>query len=142
MAKSAYIKLVEGSSLQGVSLNQVKEKLGLFIEKTTRTGKQLGWDYASAAFPYSVEERTSEGEKWLLLKGREPRLYKYLLIKVDPGQEKENASPSCIQVVLPEEATHGDTAKANEYSRYLAQSFQGELHLFNGRVMYFNPRKP
>lgn len=142
MGKSAYIKLVKGSSRQKISLNEVKEELDLLIEKTTRTGKQLGWDYASAAFPYSVEERTSDGNQWLLLKGREPRLYKYLLIGVDPGQEVGTASFPQIQVAVPDGATHGDTAKANEYCRYLAQIFQAELHLFNGRVMYFNPRKP
>ena len=138
LSKSAYIKLT-----QTVSLDEVKEKLDHLIDHTSRTGEQLDWDYASAAFPYSVKEKkTSDGNHWLLLKGKESRLYKYLLIGMDPGKEEATASTPSIQVVVPDGATHGDYAKANEFCRFLAKSFAAELHLFNGRVMYFNPRKP
>ncbi|MFD1426763.1 hypothetical protein JOD24_001002 [Kroppenstedtia sanguinis] len=137
MSKSAYIKLA-----QPVSLNEVKEKLDLLIDGTSRTGEQLGWDYASAAFPYSVEEKTtSDGNHWLLLRGKESHLYKYLLIGIDPGKEEDPASPPSIQLVLPDGATHGDHAKANEFCRFLAKSFAAELQLFNGRIMYSHPRK-
>ncbi|EGK13098.1 DUF1885 family protein [Kroppenstedtia eburnea] len=136
--KSAYIKLA-----RQVSLDEVKEKLDHLIEDTSRTGEQLGWDYASAAFPYSVEEKTtSDGNHWLLLRGKESRLYKYLLIGIGSDKEGDAAAPPSIQVVVPDGATHGDHAKANEICRFLAKSFAAELHLFNGRIMYYNPRKP
>jgi len=51
--------------------------------------------------------------------------------------EKENY----IQVTLTPESTHGDKGKANEFCKYLAKQYKAELHLFNGRVMYYNPRK-
>ncbi len=86
MSKSAYIKLT-----QTVSLDEVKEKLDHLIDHTSRTGEQLDWDYASAAFPYSVKEKkTSDGNHWLLLKGKESRLYKYLLIGMRSRQRRGN----------------------------------------------------
>ena len=37
--------------------------------------------------------------------------------------------------------TYGDKGKATEYAKFVAKNLQGELHLFNGRIMYFNKRK-
>ncbi|QKG84819.1 DUF1885 family protein [Kroppenstedtia pulmonis] len=140
MAKSAFIKLVEGSTQQDITLGDVKEKLEHYITMTNHTGKQLNWEYADAAFPYTMEVRSQENLQWLFLKGKDERHYKYLMIGI--GTSRDETQVPCIQLVVPDGATHGDTAKANEFSRYLAKTFQGELHLLNGRVMYFNPRKP
>ncbi|PTX65053.1 uncharacterized protein DUF1885 [Melghirimyces profundicolus] len=142
MGKSAYIKLVESSPRQELSLEDVKGELERYIRMTSDTGKQLGWEYASAAFPYTVEEKTTDGTRWLLLKGTEPQLYKHLVIGVGTATDEKMRTAPHIQVVVPTGATHGDTAKANEFCRYLARAFQAELHLFNGRVMYYYPRKP
>lgn len=135
---SAMIKLVEGSTLQEIRLEDVKQQLEQYIEQAALTGQQLNWDYASATFPYTMDEQSDGTVTWLVLKGEDPHLYKYLVIGV--GKEATSGQ-HYIQVIVPHDATHGDLAKANEFSRYLAKSFQAELHLFNGRVIYFNPRK-
>ncbi|EIJ81661.1 hypothetical protein PB1_01930 [Bacillus methanolicus PB1] len=46
-----------------------------------------------------------------------------------------------IQITLPESSTFGDKGKANEFCKLFAKKLQGELHLFNGRIMYYYPRK-
>jgi hypothetical protein len=139
MAKSAWIYLVEESTQQTITLDDVKAALERYVEMTARTGKQLGWAYADAAFPYEIAEQEEDGRRFLLLKGKDPHLYQYLLLGVN-SPSAERKAPH-IQLVLPTGSTHGDVAKANEFSRYLAKTFQGELHSFNGRVMYYYPRK-
>ncbi|OYD07805.1 DUF1885 family protein [Paludifilum halophilum] len=142
VAKSAYIKLVKGSRQQDLSLEDVRKEFQRYIEMTSHTGEQLGWKYADAAFPYTMEEQSRESTRWLLLKGKEGKLYKYLIAGVGSEKNDDEEGLNYIQLVVPDGATHGDTAKANEFCRYLAKAFQAELHLFNGRIMYFNPRKP
>ncbi|MDR6224876.1 DUF1885 family protein [Desmospora profundinema] len=139
MAKSAWITLVEESTLQEATLDDVRAALERYVEMTAHTGQQLGWEYADAAFPYDILEQEEEGRRYLLLKGKDPHLYKHLILGVD-NRTEEWEHPH-IQLVLPTGSTHGDRAKANEFCRYLAKTFQGKLHLFNGRVMFFYPRK-
>ncbi len=134
----AVIRLVEGSTQQEIQLEDVKKKLEYYVEQAALTGKQLNWDYASATFPYTMEEQSDNTTTWLVLKGKEPHLYKYLVIGVD---KEEKTGQHYIQVIVPQNATHGDHSKANEFCRFLARSFQGELHLFNGRVISFNQQK-
>lgn len=148
MPQSAYIKLVEGSTQDTITLNDVKNKFEHYIEQTSLTGKQLNWDYADAAFPYQIEQRPEGEGKWFYLKGKDPSMYNYLVVGVgtEPSEADDSASSSesrrhFIQIVLPDDAHHGDKSKGNEFSKYLAKQFQAELHMFNGRVMYFNPRK-
>jgi hypothetical protein len=138
LSKSALIKLVEGSTQEDVSLDTVKSIFQAYLEKMDRTGKQLGWDYRGAAFPYSIEEKEENGSRYLVLRGKEPSQYYYLLVGV--GKEKETGN-TYIQVVVPDRATAGDRNKANEYSRFIAKSLQAELHMTNGRVLYYYPRK-
>lgn len=135
VSKSAYIHLVSGSKYSSLSQQDLIELLNNYQEMTNRTGKQLNWDYQAAAFPYEIIEKEESGSKYLLLKGRD-HLYHYLILGIDQSQETPR-----IQIVLPDQATHGDVAKANELSRFLAKQVQGELHMFNGRVMYFYQRK-
>ncbi len=138
MSKSAYIKLVKGSKQNEITLEETKNLLNYYQEMTSLTGQQLGWDYQSAAFPYEMEEREQDGIRYLLLTGKNPTKYAYLMIGT--GQE-EGTGIHQIQIVLPSNATHGDKGKANEFSKFLAKQLKAELHLFNGRVMYFNERK-
>lgn len=136
MSKSAYIKLVSGSKYETISLDQLKDLLQYYQEMTEYTGKQLNWDYQSAAFPYEIIEKEQSETKYLLLQGKDPHLYKYLMLGVDQGEDTHQ-----IHIVLPTQASHGDQAKANELSRFLAKQVHGELHMFNGRIMYFYKRK-
>jgi len=139
MSQSAYITFVEGSTVTEMSLEDVKQSLLHYKEQTALTGKQLDWDYAEAAFPYTIETRPGEEQQWFYLKGALPR-YKYILFGV--GSRVENDQERhYIQVVLPEEATHGDKAKGNELCKYIAKANKAELCMFNGRTFYFNPRK-
>ncbi|MEW9667477.1 DUF1885 family protein [Ammoniphilus sp. 3BR4] len=144
MGSSAYIKLVKESRVHQVTLDDVKSKIKHYIEMTQKTGQQLAWGYADAAFPYTLIEKPEAQGKWFYLKGNDPKLYKYIMFGVGEEEierEDEKTSQFFIQVVLPEGSTHGDKGKANEFCKYLAKEFQGELHLFNNRVMYYYPRK-
>jgi hypothetical protein len=139
--QTAYIYFVEGSTAPNASLADVKAKLQRYIEMTKKTGQQLGWEYAEAAFPYTIEERPEGKDSWFLLKGKDPRSYKYIIMGVGT-KEEEAQEKHFIQVSLPDSATHGDKSKANEFCRFLAREYKAELHLFNGRIQYFQPRKP
>lgn len=138
MAQSAYIYL-PGSSGSSFTLDNLKELLGRYREQTSLTGKQLGWDYAEAAFPYTVETKPEGEGKWFILKGVNP-LYKYILLGVGSKTEEDRELPY-IQITLPDGATHGDKAKGNEFCKYLARTLKAELHLFNGRKMNFSAKK-
>jgi hypothetical protein len=144
MAVNAFIKLVPSSAKQTITTEEVKELFHYYKNITSKTGDQLNWDYADTAFPYEINE-TAEGKgKWFYLKSNHDR-YNLILIGVDTetiisedGTEREQ---TYIQVTLPEQSTYGDKGKANEFCKFLAKKLQGELHLFNERVMYFYPRK-
>lgn len=147
MGNSAFILLVEQSTTTEVTLDQVHEKLKRYINMTTKTGQQLDWDYAGAAFPYTISDNKEGDTRWLRLQGNDTELYNHLIIGVgshakDENEEEETTEQHYIQVVLPERATHGDSNKANEFCKYLAKEFQAQLRLFNGRLMYYYPRKP
>lgn len=144
MAINAYIKLVPSSSKQTITIDEVKDFFSYYKEINGKTGDQLDWEYDDFAFPYEIKE-TEEGKgKWFYLSGVQER-YNAILIGVDKetyqdenGEEKEL---TYIQVTLPEQAGFGDKGKATEYCKFLAKKLQAELHLFNDRVMYYNPRK-
>ena len=137
MSSSAYVKLVEKSKQQTINLDDVKHLIHYYEEITGKTGKQLGWEYEAAAFPYHVEEREKNHQKYFLLKGLEEE-YRYIIVGV--SEQSNMAGHSQIQVVLPEGSTHGDKGKANEFCKFLAKQLNGELHLFNGRIMYYYKR--
>lgn len=136
MSKSAYIKLVPASKQKELTLDTVKQLLFYYQKMTEYTGKQLDWDYQNASFPYELIEREDNGRSYLLLQGKN-HLYHYLML----GVSQDAAKMPQVQLVLPDQATHGDQAKANELSRFLAKQLEGELHMFNGRIMYFYKRK-
>jgi hypothetical protein len=139
MSQSAYLYFVEGSSVSSLTLDEVKEHLARYRDQVSKTGQQLDWNYAEAAFPYTIETKPDGEDLWFYLKGKD-ELYRYIVfgIGVSPAADGER---HYIQVVLPEGSTHGDKAKANELCKYLGRNLKSELHLFNGRIMYYNPRK-
>jgi hypothetical protein len=159
VSRSAYIKFVEGSTTKQVTLDEVKQQFKRYTEMTAKTGQQLDWDYRHSAFPYTIEEKPEAKGQWFYLKGTDEKLYRYILVGVGTRQvEKQTKQPdpenegqtqtvttieeeNYIQVTLTPESTHGDKGKANEFCKYLAKQYKAELHLFNGRVMYYNPRK-
>ncbi|MCZ8511340.1 DUF1885 family protein [Paenibacillus filicis] len=142
MAQSAYIKFVEGSAVSSVSLEELKAQLQHYKEQLVLTGKQLGWEYGDAGFPYSVETKPESEGQWFYLKGTSP-LYKYIVLGVgsEAAAGSEEGKNNYVQVVLPDDCTHGDKGKGNEFCKYLARLWKAELHLFNGRIMFYNPRK-
>lgn len=141
LGKSAYIKLRQGSKQQSITLNEVKELLDMYTKRTSKTGEQLDWEYEDSALPYSIEERTENGTKYLFLKKADP-LYNYLIIGVG-SENTDGEEVNYVQIVLPNEdnITPGDLAKGNEFAKYFAKYLKGELHLFNGRIIYNNDRK-
>lgn len=143
MGNSAYIKLVAASKQQSISLAEVKELFYYYKDITSKTGDQVSWDYEKKAFPYTLTEKAESGGKWFYLKANEPR-YHYIVLGIGEEQIEENGEEiarSFIQVVLPEGAQYGDKNKAVEFAKFIAKKLEGELHLFNGRVMYFYKRK-
>lgn len=144
MAVDAYIKLVPSSAKQTITIEEVKELFYYYKDITGKTGDQLNWEYSDTAFPYEINETIEGKGKWFYLKSSHDR-YNLILVGVDTetiinedGSEREQ---TYIQITLPEQSTYGDKGKANEFCKYLAKKLEGELHLFNERVMYFNPRK-
>ncbi|GIP32859.1 DUF1885 family protein [Paenibacillus sp. J2TS4] len=139
MAQSAFIKFVEGSTVSSLSLDELKQHLLNYKEQLALTGKQLGWDYSEAGFPYTIETKPEAQDKWFYLKGMDS-LYHYIVLGL--GREsRDDQDIHYVQAVLPDDATHGDKCKANEFCKHLGRKLKAELHLFNGRIMYYNPRK-
>ncbi|MDR7072088.1 DUF1885 family protein [Fictibacillus barbaricus] len=141
MSKNAYIKLVPASLKQNITVEEVKELFNFFMTNTAKTGEQLSWGYSEAAFPYTIEEKEDANGNWFYLKGKDPRTHKYILVGVGTEEGEDHTHTSYIQFTLTDISTHGDKGKANEYCKYLAAKLKGELHLFNGRVMYHYPKK-
>ncbi|UZJ77317.1 DUF1885 family protein [Fictibacillus sp. KU28468] len=140
MQQHAYIKLVPSSKQQSITSEEVKNLFRYYNEITSKTGTQLGWEYGQSAFPYSMEEKSEGKDRWFYLKGTDRQQFKYIIIGLDT-EETAETNTSYIQVTLPEGFTHGDKGKANEFCKFLAKQLEGELHLFNGRIMYYYKRK-
>lgn len=128
---------MNGSKQSTITLDEVKNLLEYYIEMTSKTGQQLDWQYESFSFPYELLQQSQDGIAYLLLKGKNP-LYSHLIIGV--GNE-EKSGTTYIQIVLPTEGTQGDRGKAIEFAKFLGKQLKGELHLMNGRIMYYNDRK-
>jgi hypothetical protein len=144
MSSNAYIKLVPSSSQQAISTEELKDLFNYYKEITSKTGDQVAWNYENSAFPYELKEKENGKGTWFYLQSSQDR-YNAILIGIDKesvvnedGSEREQ---SYIQITLPPTATAGDKGKANEFSKFIGKKLQGELHLFNGRIMYFYPRK-
>lgn len=138
MSLSAYIKLVPGSAAASITLGELRAKLLRYVEQVSLTGSQLDWNYAEAAFPYTFE--TKGDDRWFYLKGINPH-YKHIIFGISETASAAGEQVPCVQVVLPDDATHGDKAKGNELCKYVAKQLQAELEMFNGRTVYYYPRK-
>lgn len=144
LAANSFIKLVPSSAKENISTEELKELFLYYRDITGKTGSQIKWEYNDAAFPYEIKEKPEAKGTWFYLQSQHDRYNAILLgidkekVKDEDGSEREQ---SYIQVTLPEGATFGDKGKANEFCKFLAKKLQGELHLFNGRVMYFYKRK-
>lgn len=141
MASSAYINLVSKSKEKTLTVDDVKDLLHYYKEITSKTGKQLGWEYSGVAFPYEIKEKPEGKGQWFYLKGTEDR-YKMILIGVGTQPDlTEGTDPlSYIQVTLHDQSTHGDKGKANELCKFLAKKLEAELKLFTGSIMYYYKR--
>jgi len=139
MSQSAYISLVQGSTVSEISLEGVQDQLRRYREQASLTGRQLGWDYEQAAFPYSIEHKPEANGQWFYLKGNSPR-YRYIVVGTGT-RESEGQTVPCIQLVLPDDSTHGDKSKGNELCKWIGKQLQAEVRMFNGRTIYYNPRK-
>lgn len=144
MAVNAYIKLVPSSAKQTITIDEVKELFHYYKDITGKTGEQLDWQFEGSAFPYEIKD-TEEGKgKWFYLHSNHERYFAILIgvdqetVQNENGVEREQ---TYIQITLPEQSTYGDKGKANEFSKFLAKKLQGELHLFNQRIMYYYARK-
>lgn len=144
MSSNAYIKLVPSSSQQAISTEELKDLFHYYKEITSKTGDQVAWNYENSAFPYELKEKEDGKGTWFYLQSSQDR-YNAILIGIDKesvvNEEGSEREQSYIQITLPPTATAGDKGKANEFSKFLGKKLQGELHLFNGRIMYFYPRK-
>ncbi|MGG0720308.1 DUF1885 family protein [Robertmurraya massiliosenegalensis] len=144
MSSHAYIRLVPVSEKESVTTDEIIELLNYYKNITDKTGEQLKWEYEEAAFPYEIIEKPEGKGKWFYLKSEEPN-YNIILLGVDREtivrEDETEYEQTYIQMTLPETATFGDKGKANEFCKFLAKKLKGELQLFNGRVMYFYPRK-
>ncbi|MBM7692426.1 hypothetical protein JOC77_001856 [Peribacillus deserti] len=144
MSENAYIKLVEGSEQQTVTLDELKEWFSYYKYITSKTGQQVEWNYSSKAFPYEIKETTEQSQDWFYLASGEDR-YKHIILGVSKEKiildDETEKIQSYIQITLPDSSTYGDKGKANEFCKFLAKKLKGELHLFNGRVMYYYPRR-
>lgn len=144
MSSNAYVKLVPSSAQQTISTEELKDLFHYYKQITAKTGDQVAWDYEDSAFPYELKEKADGKGTWFYLQSSVDR-YHAILFGVDKETvEQEDGADheqTYIQITLPPTATAGDKGKANEFSKFIAKKLQGELHLFNGRVMYFYPRK-
>jgi hypothetical protein len=142
LSQSAYIKLVPASKQQEITLAEVKDLFHYYKEITSKTGEQLSWEYSDVAFPYEIEEKEEGKDAWFLLKSNTDR-YQYMIVGVGTDESGSDAEDNqqYIQVLLPEGSTYGDKGKANEFCKFLAKKVEGELHLFNDRIMYYYKRK-
>ena len=141
MSQTSVVKLVRESDVQTLSLEQLRELLEQYREQLALTGQQLGWGYEERAFPYTIELQPEQDSKWIILKSDSPNpRYDKIALGIQTEQTEDGETTS-IHIVLPAGASHGDKGKANELAKYLGKKLKAEVLLFNGRVMYFNPRK-
>lgn len=144
MGNHAYIKLVSASKEASISLQGVKELLDKYVEISKKTGEQHNWDYENFSFPYKMEMPPNDAGVKLKLVPKQDRYEGFLAEIGHEELEDESGNKSMqhmIQVSLLPNSTNGDKDRAIDYCKFMAKQLAGELHLFNGRIMYFYPRK-
>ncbi|MBD7936881.1 MULTISPECIES: DUF1885 family protein [Cytobacillus] len=140
----ASIKLVPASKIDTITTTELKEYFLYYKDITAKTGDQVDWTYGQAAFPYEIIDSNEKQAEQITLYSEKER-YRAILISIQKEKIMDHDNTPRIQTnicfTLPEGATFGDKGKANEYCKFLAKKLQAELHLFNGRVMYYYKRK-
>lgn len=145
MSNNAYVKLVQASNQQTISIDELKEMFQHYQASTKKTGSQINWNYSEASFPYVIHDLKEGDGNWIYLKSDRPR-YNYIVFgigkePVKQADSEESIDQTYIQAILPQGATHGDKGKAVEFLKLLGEKLAGEVHLFNSRIMYYYKRK-
>ncbi|KMY45132.1 hypothetical protein AC622_13595 [Bacillus sp. FJAT-27916] len=136
MSLRSYIRLQN----QTISIEEVQKMIDDYRQSVQKTGKQLDYSYEEKAFPYSIFTPENQGSgECLYLSSKDPD---YHLIRIGIGEEpipgmKGDLSPY-IEISLERNSTFADKGKANELAKYMAKKKQGDLQLFNGRIMHFH----
>lgn len=144
MSLSTFIKMRDGSLKTDISIEDIKELINQYKHSISHTSKQLAWDYSKNAFPYVFKETEEGKQQWFYLYSEEQD-YHIIGIGVDcehsesPDGTKQKIP--YIQICLSKHSTNGDKSKANEFAKFLSKKLKGELHLFNGRIIYYNLKK-
>ena len=144
MTRKAYIKLVSNSSQTAITKDELKTLFHYYKKITTKTGTQIDWKYDQAAFPYEIKELPNQQDNSFHLYSKQDRYHSILIGIKQEATNDENGNPhkqTYIQITLPSSSTHGDKGKANEFCKFIAKQLQGDLQLFNGRIMYFSRQK-
>lgn len=141
MSNHSYIKLVPSSAKNDISIEEVKELFDYYKQITSKTATQVNWNYESSAFPYEIKELENKKNRLFLVSKQEGYQAIFIDVEQDSENKNEESANNQIKVTLPTQATYGDKGKANEFCKFLAKKLEGELHLFNGRVMYYYRRK-
>ncbi|MCQ6275112.1 DUF1885 family protein [Bacillus sp. V3B] len=144
MTINAYIKLVPASTKQTISVDELIELLEYYKEITAKTASQVNWKYEQAAFPYEMKEQPNDNNNEIHLFSNDDR-YREIFIFIEQenltDENHKESSQTFIKITLSKFSTYGDKGKANEFCKFIAKKLQGELHLFNGRIMYYYRRK-
>lgn len=144
MTINAYIKLVPSSIKQTITVEELKDLFEYYKQITSKTASQINWTYEQAAFPYEMKEQSIDHHHGIYLFAQNER-YREIFITIEQetitNEDLTESLQTQIQVTLSSRSTYGDKGKANEFCKFLAKKLQGELHLFNGRIMYYYRRK-
>jgi hypothetical protein len=135
MSNHSCIKLVSSSTKQDIDMNEIKAMFHSYVKQNKKTAQQLNWNYEYFSFPYEIEDASINKEKIKLISNHDR--YHSLSIHIERDKDKQTV----IIVSLLNQSTYADKGKANDLCKFLAKNLEAELHLFNGRVMYYNRRK-
>jgi hypothetical protein len=140
--QSSYIYFRKGSKHERMTLDEVKEEFKQYIHMSEETGVQLGFEYAEVAFPYTIEPIEGEGDnQFFTLKTTDAAKYSKILVGVGTHEEADGTPAPFIQLTLTDTALAGDKYKGLEFAKYIAKRNLAEVKMFNGRTIYYNPRK-
>ncbi|MGM9986669.1 MAG: DUF1885 family protein [Bacillaceae bacterium] len=139
MSQIAYVTFVNKSLQSTITLDEVLQQFTYYKEIMSKTGKQLDWQYTERAFPYDISTIERQPVPLLHLTSTQDR-YKeiYVGVKREDAQTTEDAN--VIFIALTNQSTFGDKGKATEFAKFLAKKYEGQLTLFNERIMYYNKR--
>jgi hypothetical protein len=142
---NAYIKLVPSSIQQTITVGELKELFEYYKQITSKTASQINWTYEQAAFPYELKEQSIDHHHGIYLSAHNDERYREIFITIEQetitNEDLTESVQTSIRLTLSSRSTYGDKGKANEFCKFLAKKLQGELHLFNGRIMYYYRRK-